>query len=253
MVTMSKKILVANWKMNGGIKFAKSFFNDLQSNIEDNLSNNLELAFAVPFPLLSCINNYANFNYKLSAQNCHHQDQGAYTGEVSPYLLKDFAVDYIIIGHSERRAYNHETSALVAKKMQAAINCNIVPIICVGETNSQREAGEYIKIISEQIRDSVIQDCANKEIIIAYEPVWAIGTGKVPSNQEITEIFALIKQQLEQKKNISKVRILYGGSVNKKNCEKLNVIHNLDGYLVGSASLKPSEFAFIAKSLSNSY
>ena len=246
---MPKKILVANWKMNGDKKFAKNFLSDFQENIENDVNKYVELVFAVPFPLLGYVDHYHELNYKIAVQNCHHEVQGAYTGEVSPALLREFNITYAIVGHSERREYNHETNNLVAKKMQAALNYNITPIICVGETNAQREAGKYKEVVATQIRESVIKDCSNKEIIIAYEPVWAIGTGKVPNNEEITEIFALIKEQLKQKQNLSKVRILYGGSVNKDNCAMLNEVPYLDGYLVGSASLKPVDFSVITQSL----
>jgi triosephosphate isomerase len=246
---MSKKILVANWKMHGNKKLVQSFFKEFPQNLTKAQSAKLDLVFAVPFPLLELLSNVKQDSYKLAAQNCHYQDSGAYTGEVSLELLQEYNTEYVILGHSERRSYCHETDQLVAKKMQNALKHNIIPVICVGETNEQRESGEYKKIIIEQVANSIIKPSNNKQIIVAYEPIWAIGTGKVASNDEVAEILDLIKFELMVKSSLTNVKILYGGSVNASNSTKLSEINSLDGYLVGSASLKAKDFAVIGKSL----
>ena len=233
-----KKLVIANWKMNGDPEFIENYFDKFQLN-----DSKTEIIFAPPFPLISYLKFKINNNYQISAQDCHHQDHGAFTGNVSPQLLKNIGVNYVIIGHSERRDYHNETNQLIAKKSQAAISNNLTPIICIGETKQQREEGSYKKILTTQIAESIPNSIDNQQnIIIAYEPVWAIGTGLVPTNQQIAEIFLLVKEKLRHLTNLS---ILYGGSVNDKNAAELSTIEYLSGFLVGSASLDPEKFSQI--------
>lgn len=244
---MSKKLVVANWKMNGDPEFIQDYFNDF-SNHDEN--SNVEVVFCPPFPLLSMIGN--SHSYRIGAQDCHNAEKGAFTGEVSSALLKKLNVDYVILGHSERREYFKESNDLVCEKASTALNNDLLPIICVGETLEERENNTYQNVISTQIKESVPDNIEDKKLIIAYEPVWSIGTGKIPKNEDILEVFQIIREKLGNNpsiENIGNVRILYGGSVNSKNCDIIKDIPYLDGYLVGSASLKPTEFHILAKSL----
>ena len=247
---MIKKLAIANWKMNGDLNFVKDFFAELSSNYQPH--DNTEVIFCPPHPLLMAMPQYLGSLYNVGAQDCHYQEKGAYTGDISPDLLQQLQVNYVIVGHSERRQYHFETDELVAAKAAAAIAHNLQPIICVGETDAQRSDGSYAKVIAEQISKSIPQNIASEKLIIAYEPVWAIGTGKVPVNQDILEVFAIIRETLFEnftESQINNIRILYGGSVNSKNCAILSEIPYLSGYLVGSASLKPKEFNDIINSL----
>jgi len=245
---MSKKLVVANWKMNGNIDFVKEFFN----SFSEQQNRQVETVFCPPFPLIQTIQNYAKA--KIGAQDCHHEEKGAYTGEVSSQLLSDFNVDYVIVGHSERREYHKETSGLVNKKASSAIKNGILPIICVGETLEERNNDTYKDVISTQIVESVPNHINADKLIVAYEPVWSIGTGKIPGNGDILEVFEIIREKLQDHLidrdiDIDKVRILYGGSVNSGNCDTIKGISYLGGYLVGSASLKPAEFNVLVQSL----
>jgi len=225
--------------MNGSPEFISEFFNDFQANDQDNV----EAIFCVPSPLIERLSVYKDsHNIKSGAEDCHYEVKGAYTGDISPELVSKLGADYVILGHSERRQYHFESDELVNKKVRASIANNLVPIICIGETEAEREQGVYKDVIKKQLLGSVPENIS-AEYIIAYEPVWAIGTGKVPTNEEIAEVFELITEELPN------AAILYGGSANGGNCDELSKIPNLAGYLVGSASLKPEEFSKIVNSL----
>lgn len=246
---MNKKLIVANWKMNGNPKFIKEFFN-VFTNYKINMDKGPEVVFCPPFPLLSMVK---DFNlYKVGAQNCHDEQKGAYTGEVSSVLLNQLDIDYVILGHSERRQYYREDNNIVCKKASTAFDAGLLPIICVGETLAERENNIYQDVISKQIAESVPSNITAGKLVIAYEPVWSIGTGKVPKNEDILEVFSIIRKELSNNlsEDINQVRILYGGSVNASNCNLLKDIPYLDGYLVGSASLKPTEFYSLVQSVS---
>jgi triosephosphate isomerase len=182
-------------------------------------------------------------NIKIGSQNLHHQDQGAYTGEVSANMLRDLDVTYVIIGHSERRQYNFETEEIINKKLKTAFSHDIIPILCCGENLEQREQGITIDLIRTQIKTalhSISKDEA-KKIIIAYEPIWAIGTGLTASAYQAEEICLAIRTLISEvyDQNVAEsIRILYGGSVNEKNSTELFNCTNIDGALVGGASLK---------------
>ena len=234
-----KKYAIANWKMNGDEKFLNNYFSEIAIDI--NLKVNL--VFCPPAPYIASFAKLLNQNnLHAGAQDCHFEDKGAFTGDLSAPMLKDLAATYVILGHSERRQYQFETSELVAKKAITAQKHDLIPVICVGETLAQREDGSYQEVIKKQLEESISWQL-NKEFIIAYEPVWAIGTGVTPKFEQIKEVFALISAY---QPNVS---ILYGGSVSSKNCDEFAKIENLSGYLVGSASLKASEFSKIALSL----
>jgi len=244
---MSKKIVVANWKMNGTPLFMESFFKEF-INLEPEILKQVEAVFCLPFPLLSLFRKFcSNKMVKLGAQDCGFCNSGAYSGDTSPELLKILKSDYVILGHSERRSYHFESDQMINKKFLGAQNNHLIPIVCVGESLKDRVEKNYISVITAQILNSIPKNAHN--FIIAYEPVWAIGTGKVPTNDEIAEIFTVIKNILKQLAIKTEIRIIYGGSVSKDNCSTLNTVKNLSGYLVGSASLKANDFLAIIKSL----
>ena len=237
-----KKLVVANWKMNGDIEFMQDFFANLDSLNNAKLAE-IDVTICPPSPLIIELAKYTqDKKIIIGAEDCHFEEKGAFTGDVSVKLLKSLGVEQVIVGHSERREYHFETNQMVHSKAVAALANEILPIICVGETELERENNSYKEIIIKQLQESVPY---GKEVVIAYEPIWAIGTGKVPNNKEIAEIFAIIKDTLK----LDGLRILYGGSVNSKNCDELSGIADLSGYLVGSASLKPEGFSKIVNSL----
>lgn len=249
---MVKKILAANWKMNGDQNFAANFFAEFeQFQLAD--YQQIDTVFCVPGPLLSTVKTQlAQPNFYLGAQDCHAEDKGAFTGDLSASLIKDFAAEYVIIGHSERRAAYAETDQLIAKKHQAAIRNGLTPIICIGESLAQREHEDFLGFLKEQLKASLALDCLQQNFIVAYEPIWAIGTGKVPAVADVAEVFAQLKialRELAPELDIDQVPLLYGGSVNAGNCKEFSALTDLSGYLVGSASLKAQDFFAIMKSL----
>jgi len=183
----------------------------------------------------------------IGAQDCHAQQSGAHTGEISAEMLADIGARYVILGHSERRVSHGEDDEIVLAKAVAAHRAGLIAIVCVGETRHERDEGRAIEVVGEQFRESVPAGATSANLVIAYEPVWAIGTGLVPTNEQIEEIHAAIRQMLEERlgKDGHSVRILYGGSVKASNAEVIFGLRNVDGALVGGASLKASEFAGI--------
>ena len=220
------KFLVANWKMNGDVEFAENFFEKINSIKTEN-----QIVVCPPFPLLHKFENFAHF---LGAQNCSDRTNGAFTGEVSPLLLKDLGCKYVIIGHSERRRIFNESDEMVFRKYKTLTNLGLTPSVCVGETEEERS--EWRDVLSIQL--SKFKDDENlPKAIIAYEPVWSIGSGKTPTSAEIQEVLSFIKQTTN-----STCSTLYGGSVNIKNISDILQIPSVDGVLIGGASLRIEEF-----------
>ena len=238
--------IVANWKMNLNFTIANDYVVKLNSFLK-NEKININVIICPQFLLLYFISNLKlNSNINLGAQNCHHIESGAFTGETSIKILEDMKCKYIITGHSERRTYYNETDAEVLKKALISFKHNISPIICVGESLEIRKKNEYFSFLSSQIINS-IPDVSN-DLIIAYEPIWSIGTGIIPTIEEIKEISEFIFYFIKKKRpNIKKLNILYGGSVNSKNSKKILDIKNIDGLLVGGASLDINEFIKILR------
>lgn len=183
----------------------------------------------------------------IGAQDCHSQQSGAHTGDVSAEMLADIGARYVILGHSERRVSHGEDDEIVLAKAVAAHRAGLIAIVCVGETRHERDEGRAIEVVGGQLRESVPEGATSANLVIAYEPVWAIGTGLVPTNEQIEEVHAAIRQMLEERLGDDghSVRILYGGSVKASNAEAIFGLRNVDGALVGGASLKASEFAGI--------
>lgn len=186
----------------------------------------------------------------LGAQDCHFDAKGAHTGDISPVMLKDLGCQYVIVGHSERRTDHHESNELIAKKAAAAINTGLKVIICIGETEAEKDAGKTIDVCTAQIMGSVPEEATAQNTVIAYEPVWAIGTGRTPTAAEVEEVHAAIRKVIAKKlgrANANKMRILYGGSMKPTNAKELLALPDVDGGLIGGASLKVADFMAIGE------
>lgn len=239
---MTKKLIVANWKMNGT---CEKIENDLNVYDSNEITNAANVILAVPYPYL-----YQAFKvgakFKLASQDISRfSDYGAYTGEISSKMLLDFKVEYAIIGHSERRSNLNESDMVLAKKLENVINSGIIPIFCIGEEQSVRDSGKYNEFLLSQLELLTQANMHIKELIIAYEPIWAVGTGKVPEASEIAEIVNLIHSFVQKTLPRAKISVLYGGSVTAKNIAEILQIADIAGVLVGGASLKVDEFTAI--------
>lgn len=246
------KIVAGNWKMNTNLAKGKVL---VQSLKEKSLGSGVIPVIIPPFTHLNmAIEQLENTGFKVGAQNCSNFEKGAYTGEVSPSTLKEMGLEYVIIGHSERRAYYGEKESFLAEKMTASLANNIKPIYCVGETLEEREGNIHFDIIRKQIEGGLFHLLPEQlaKVIIAYEPVWAIGTGKTASPAQAQEIHGFIRNILAEKYgNLSlETSILYGGSVNDANAQELFSQPDIDGGLVGGASLKADSFAAIINAMS---
>jgi len=243
---MRTPLIAGNWKMNNNIVESLDLVKNLIQLTKN--SKNVEVLVCSPFTSLYSIKQILkDTNIKLGAQNMHYDESGAYTGEISPSMLKDIGVDYVIIGHSERRQYFNETDDTVNKKLKAALKNGIKPILCVGETLEQRESKLEKETVKRQINNA-FKDIKNDDaenIVIAYEPIWAIGTGKTATNLEANEMATFIRDtfaKIYTKELSERVIILYGGSVKGSNASEIMEQSDIDGALVGGASLKAEEF-----------
>ena len=236
------KLIVANWKMNKTPKETKEYLETFLRLIEG-VDDNVEILICPPFTSL-CIawDILKGSKVKLGAQNCHYEQKGAFTGEISLDMLKELGVSYVIVGHSERRWIFGETDELINKKVIACLEKGIRPILCVGEKIEEREAGMTLKVIESQLKLALSGlDEVSERIDIAYEPVWAIGSGNPATPEDAQLVHSFIKELL------GKVRVLYGGSINPQNAGEFLSMPDVDGLLVGGASLDPSSFAQIVK------
>ena len=249
---MRRKVIAGNWKMNMLPNEAMDFINKLTPLVK---STKNEVILCVPFTdLFYALLTAQDTNIKIGAQNMHFEESGAYTGEVSGKMLKSINVQYVIIGHSERRAYFNETDGTVNKKIKAAFENELKPIVCVGENLEQRETGKTIEIITTQV-EKALEGLTNEQVentIIAYEPIWAIGTGKTATAEQANDAIKSIRDKICQKygqNTADSVIIQYGGSVKSTNAKELFEMSDIDGALVGGASLKPDEFAKIVNAI----
>jgi len=246
---MRRPLIAGNWKMHGTQKSAEELLRTIAKNA--NTVDDIELAVFPPFVHLSqCPVLLANSTVHYGAQTISEYSDGAYTGEISATMLKDLGCHYVIIGHSERRKIYGETNAQIAKKCIAACQAGIIPILCVGETLEEREKELTLSVVQEQLAVvSVLKDnCTDfADIVIAYEPIWAIGTGKSATPEQAQAVHAAIRKQLPQS------RIIYGGSVKSDNAKALFSMPDIDGALVGGASLDANSFLEIAKLCNNSF
>ncbi len=244
---MRRKIIAGNWKMNKTPQEATALCQSLKSQVN---SEEVDVVFCVPFvDLFPVLEVMRDTNIAVGAQNMFFEESGAFTGEISPDMLKEMRVSYVIIGHSERRQYFAETDETVNKKVKKALEHGIIPIMCCGETLEQREQGITIEFVRMQVKAGLqgVVGADAEKIVVAYEPIWAIGTGKTATAEQAQEVCYAIRQVLGEmfgEAVAQKVRIQYGGSVNGKNAAEIFAMPDIDGGLVGGASLKP-EFAQI--------
>lgn len=240
---MKKKLIVGNWKMNGGLQANADLLSALLQGLPASL--NCGVGVAVPAAYLSQVQSLLQGSpVAVAAQDVSQHDKGAYTGEVSAVMLSDFAVCYALVGHSERRQYHAETDAVVAAKAQAALAQGVTPIVCVGETLQEREAGQTEQVVKRQLA-AVIQQVGHcvSELVVAYEPVWAIGTGQTATPEQAQSVHAVLRAQLAAATaQADRVPLLYGGSMNAGNAAQLLAQADIDGGLVGGASLKAPDF-----------
>ncbi len=243
---MRKRIIAGNWKMNKTISEAEAFLNDIRKKVP--ASDKVDSVVCAPFLALpTLVEKAKGSNVKIGAQNMHFEENGAFTGEVSPTMLKDLGVDYVVIGHSERREMFNETDESVNKKTKAAFANGLIPIVCVGETLEQRENNETKTLVEAQVKAALdgLSEEQVKETVIAYEPIWAIGTGKTASSEEANEVCAHIRQVVMSAVSdaaAEAVRIQYGGSVKPANIDELLAQSDIDGALVGGASLEADSY-----------
>jgi len=239
---MKKKLIAGNWKMNGGLAANEALVRALLAGMGD---ASCTVAVCVPAPYLAQLQALrAGSALEIGAQDVSQHEQGAFTGEVSATMLKEFGVRYAIVGHSERRQYHGETDALVAEKAKVALAHGVTPIVCVGETLAEREAGKTEEVVKRQMA-AVIHTNGHciSEIVVAYEPVWAIGTGKTATPEQAQQVHAVLRAQLKAATTHSdRIDILYGGSMNAANAASLLGQADIDGGLVGGASLKAADF-----------
>ena len=252
---MRKKFIAGNWKMNMSYQDSEQLVNRIGLNLNEHDYEKADVLVCPPFTSLSIVNEVLNNSeMMLGAQNLFYENDGAYTGEISASMLQSVGCKYVIVGHSERRQYFHETNEIVNRKVKKAFEFRLIPILCVGESLEERENGEHKIIVKEQVI-ACLENVGGDDIdhvIIAYEPVWAIGTGKTASPAEAEEMHLHIRETLSElygEEHSKKVRILYGGSVKESNSEELLSQANIDGALIGGASLKPESFTEIIKSI----
>lgn len=248
-----KKIIIGNWKMNKSVADAIRLVTELKHQLTG--KQEIDIAVAPPFTALHSVEiAIQGTAIKLAAQNMFHEDSGAYTGEVSPIMLVDVGAKYVILGHSERRQYFFETDAGVSKKVQAAFEYDIQPIVCIGETKEQRAAKETFAVLENQLRESLrgVTDSQAESLIVAYEPVWAIGSGEPATPAQAQEVHLFLRNLLATvfRKDIAQqVRIIYGGSVAPANIRGFVEQSDIDGVLVGGASLETTSFAGLIHSM----
>jgi triosephosphate isomerase (TIM) len=253
---MRQKIVAGNWKMNTTLQEANVLTAEILGMIDNEVNGSVKVILCVPFPFLSIVKNQVGVNTRISvgAQNCNEHKSGAYTGEVSAAMLKSIGIPYVIIGHSERRQYYNEDDNVLAQKVDAAFANGLIPIFCCGEPLIVRNDNKQNDWVTTQLEESLfhLPVEAIKKTILAYEPIWAIGTGKTATSQQAQDMHAVIRNHIAGKygkEAAESITILYGGSVNATNANELFSCADVDGGLVGGASLKSREFVDIVKSI----
>lgn len=253
-ILMRKNIVAGNWKMNTTVDEGKNLASEVIHMARSEADSNVEVVLMPPFvhlinvqPLIS-----SDSNIHLGAQNCHQNEGGAFTGEISAGMLKSCGVTHVVVGHSERREYFKESDGLIAEKVNQVLSSNLIPIFCCGETLDIREAGNQEQVVGSQVEKALfgLSEEEIRKVVIAYEPVWAIGTGKTASAEQAQEMHAFIRSSLAEKysqESANSISILYGGSVKPENAREIFSKSDVDGGLIGGASLKARDFIDIAK------
>lgn len=252
---MRKKIVAGNWKMNLNLEEGISLFSEVQEMVKDEVTGNQSVIVCAPYIHLNSLaklKSKENKGLYIGAQNLHQEDSGAYTGEISGSQLKTVGVEYVIIGHSERRAYFGETNKQLAEKVNAALKNGLLPIYCFGEQKEEREDESYFKVIETQVMEALFHlDTSDfAQVVLAYEPVWAIGTGLTASPEQAQEVHAYVREVIAKhygEEAADSVTILYGGSCKPSNAKELFSQKDIDGGLIGGASLTARDFIDIAK------
>lgn len=249
---MRSKIVVGNWKMNKTLEEGIQLAKEIQ---ETELPSGVQVVVAPPFIHLAVLSRlfHEKGTIQLAAQNCHHESAGAYTGEISASMVSSTGARYVIIGHSERRQYQAESSGLLMKKVVLALENGLTPIFCLGENLDQRNANQHLETVKQQLKESVFQLSPNDfaKVILAYEPIWAIGTGQTATSHQAQGMHNFIRSEINKKygKEVSEsALILYGGSCNAQNAKELFSCLDVDGGLIGGASLKSADFTAIIRS-----
>ena len=228
------KLIVANWKLNGSFSFTKEYMDQIRFKTIKNQKNCLIICPPVPY-----ISEFKSSNLLTGGQDCSRYINGAYTGEISTKMLKDMGCQICIVGHSERREFFNDSNEIIHEKLNNCIENKIIPVFCIGENLNQRKEGRAKQAIKDQLMASLPKDYSDENIILAYEPLWAIGSGLVPKIDEICEIHSYIKEEVLNNQNI---KILYGGSVKAENYKKIIDLREVDGLLIGGASIQITEF-----------
>ena len=244
-----KKLAAGNWKMNGSI----AALDEVSALIAAHAAPGCDMLLCPPATLISAMAaRAAGSSLRVGGQDCHFATGGAHTGDISAAMLVAAGASHVILGHSERRTDHAEPDALVLAKAQAAIAAGLIAIVCLGETEPQRDAGDTLEVIGAQLEGSVPSDATDDTLVVAYEPVWAIGTGRTPSLAQIAEVHAFLRAKLTAHigTQASAIRLLYGGSVKPSNATEIFALANVDGALVGGASLKAADFGAIVTALS---
>lgn len=252
MTTSRAPLIAGNWKMNGLRDDGLALASAVADFVRSNKGANFEMLVCPPFVLIPPVNDaIAGSGLKLGAQDCHTAAKGAHTGDISTDMLADAGCSYVIVGHSERRTDHGETDELVCAKAMAVNTSGLASVICIGETEAERDSGKTLDVVKRQIAGSVPDSATAENTVLAYEPVWAIGTGRTPTVQEVQDVHAFIRSELAAKLGqgvADGIRLLYGGSMNPGNAAELLALADVDGGLIGGASLKPEDFSAIAKS-----
>lgn len=244
---MRRKLAAGNWKMNG----TRADWDQVQP-IVDIAVDDPEIVMCIPAVLITEFSVRSRGAISIGGQDCHANDAGAHTGDLSAHQLQDAGATYVVLGHSERRADHGETDALIASKARAAYRVDLKAIICIGESEAERDAGTTLDVIGAQLDASVPDEARGNTTVIAYEPIWAIGTGKVPTLEQIAEVHDFIRSRMTERfgeATANTMRLLYGGSVKPSNAADIFAVSNVDGALVGGASLKSEDFAPIVQAL----
>ena len=246
-----KKLAAGNWKMNG----STAALSEVKALIAAHPAPGCEVLICPPATLLAQMNwqfGHAKAPFLIGGQDCHQNASGAHTGDISAAMLRDAGAAYVILGHSERRADHGETDALIKAKTGVARAAGLVPVVCIGETEAQRDAGSTLAVIGDQLDRSIPDGATGATLVVAYEPVWAIGTGRTPTIPQIAEVHAFLRARLTALigAEAAGVRLLYGGSVKPANAAEIFAVPHVDGALVGGASLKAADFGAIIAALS---
>ena len=253
---MRKKIVAGNWKMNLDYASGISLFSEIVNMVRDEKKGDQIAIICSPYIHLNSLAKLGGDVVKIGAQNCHQNESGAFTGEISAGMVKSVGCEYVIIGHSERRQYFAESNELLATKTIKALESGLCPIFCIGETLDERNNGSYFEVLKTQLEQGVFGLSADDfaKIVIAYEPVWAIGTGLTATSEQAQEVHAYIRKEIAAKysnETSENTTILYGGSCNPKNAAELFAQPDIDGGLIGGASLKSRDFVDIVKAFNN--